>query len=333
MTRKTTRREKRWKRRVSDQVARPKKPELLAEIAEEYLGPFKYRTQEQALADGRANEDFGTRLGISRELALELIEDIARRFNEEMFLCRDAPRLKDVVNNLIELQQMAAAFAAKLSSLDDLTRHVLAEAAKGQEKKLQQLMTEADVASLPAPEADERDPCAWVTRLDAISSYFDAARGCFQQQREKQGRQLKDVGGNTNLWKEEAGSPRWGLVYDALQIYEMFHPEKAKATVGGKFHEFVLQLFEYTTGREGADHAKIDDWVKKLVKVHRDEKQLRLRQLALDAECEEIAFRATPAHKSDREKIGRNMTTVGAIARQRARLWRIMYPHLRNLPD
>jgi hypothetical protein len=305
MTRQRTKQVTRWTLGVSDQVARPKKPSLLAAIADECLGPFKYQTRSEASASGHFYEEPGVRLEISRELALELIEDVARRFNTEEFLSRSAPRFKTVIDNITETENLLIRLVDKLDSLDDITRC--------------ELGIDNDVNDL-------------IARLAPLVSRCKTRQEELQTRRAQRNLPVTDLGGNTNIWKEEVGTPRWGLVNDALEIYEIFHPDEASGTVGGKFHEFVLRLFEYATGQEGADHAKVDDWIKRLVKAHREDKRLRSKQRDLDAECDEIAFRSERL-ESDNEKISRNMASVKAIHRKRIGLWRVMYPHLIRNPS
>jgi hypothetical protein len=305
MTRQRTKQVRRWTLGVSDQVARPKSPSLLAKIADECLGPFKYQTRFEAAASGHFYEELGVRLEISRELALDLIEDVAKQFNKEKFLSRGAPRFKTLINNITETQDLLIQLADKLDTLDDIMRCELA--------------VDDDVNDL-------------IPRLVALASRCETTKEELRTRRAQQNLPVVDLGGNTNIWKEEVGNPRWGLVNDALQIYEIFHPGGARGTVEGKFHEFVLGLFEYATGQEGADHAKVDDWIKRLVKAHREDKRLRSKQRDLDAECDEIACRSD-ALESDNEKISHNMASVKAIARKRIELWRVMYPHLIRNPS
>jgi hypothetical protein len=195
--------------------------------------------------------------------------------------------------------------ADKLDSLDDITRC--------------ELGIDNDVNDL-------------IARLAALACRCKTTRDELQTRRAPRNLPVTDLGGNTNIWKEEVGTPRWGLVNDALWIYEIFHPGRASGTVGGKFHEFVLGLFEYATGQEGADYAKVDDWIKRLVKAHREDKRLRSKERDLDAECDEVACRSEPL-ESDIEKISHNMASVKAIHRKRVGLWRVMYPHLIRNPS
>jgi hypothetical protein len=143
-------------------------------------------------------------------------------------------------------------------------------------------------------------------------------------------RDARDKGGNTNLWKEAEGSPWWGLVYDCIHVYDLFRPGKATGTLGGPFHKFVLAVFEYATGREGDDHAKVEDWIRKLVKPTLLERQKEAEVAALDAEWEEIALRDPMLRtKMDLQRSEEISNKIVQLFREREELWQRIFPHVR----
>jgi hypothetical protein len=146
------------------------------------------------------------------------------------------------------------------------------------------------------------------------------------QDRERQGRRIDDRGGRTNMFKEDEGIPRWRLVTDCLYIHQIFKPGVATSTEGGSFHTFVLNVFEYATGKEGETFAKVDYWIKRLVKATRDEEALRLRGRALEDELDKMAL--SPDRSEERMKrFVAIMKQKRAILAEREKLWAITWPH------
>ncbi len=88
------------------------------------LGPFKFETQTEARRHGRLAMLGDQECGLSRELAQELVEDIACRFNVEEHLARGAPRFAHVLDRLNVLCDMGAAYADELESLVYIYRYL-----------------------------------------------------------------------------------------------------------------------------------------------------------------------------------------------------------------
>src|SRR5262245_45115374 len=145
----------RWTTRCSEEISRPKKPELL-EAAVEQLGPFEFKTSKEALEQGACRDIHEEQVGVSEELARALVENLARRFNTDEHLEKNAPRFKHVIERLDELSLLARALATHLDSLDDITRHELQICGTRShlQHTLADLRTAADVAALPRPAAD-----------------------------------------------------------------------------------------------------------------------------------------------------------------------------------
>jgi hypothetical protein len=333
MPKKTAVPKNRWTLACDEEISRPKKPSDLAKVVDEYLGPFAHQTQAEALKHGAYFEHNGQRLGISRALASELVEDVARRFNTEKYLERGAPRFKHVMERLNEKKRLVDALIAHMESDDDITRHELQNVGTGTEhqEQFRALMEAADVKALPRVSTDETaSGTSWVDRLKSLSSYIDTTSINLVVWRRRQNLSEVDKGGNTNLWKETIGIPRWGLVNDAISIYEMFKPGKATGTESGPFHRFILDLFEYATGREGTDHAKVEDWIKDLVPAHREDKRAAKKEAKLDAEIDEIIFRDPESRtESDLKRVAELKMAVDEIRHKREEYWQIMWPHVR----
>jgi hypothetical protein len=163
-----------WTLTCGEKVRRPKKPSHL-QVAADNLGPFQYETKVEAEAKGACREYSGQRLGISRELAFEMVEDMARRFNLDQHMVRDAPRFKHVLENIREVERLANALVGCIESHDDITRHELHNAGTSIERqnRFQNLMRAADVSGLPmmsTENADEADG-SWIHRLKSLAAY------------------------------------------------------------------------------------------------------------------------------------------------------------------
>ena len=158
-------------------------------------------------------------------------------------------------------------------SLNDFTRHGLRSAGSPTEERV-------DYNAL-MNSADNLTTSARVARVDLLDRRKNL-RG-----------QEGDAGGDTNLFIEEFGPPRWHLVYECLEIFKKFRPGEATCTIGGPFYKFVCSVFDYATGRLSADHAKIDHWIKALVVPHRHEEQHSAKMQSLIDE-ENAIFKREP---------------------------------------
>lgn len=335
MVRKLVKTRTKWSLTVPAEIKAPQNPKHLEAILV-HLGPFQYETQADALANRCYIERSAKRFGLSREFAVEHVEDVATVFNVESYLEHNAPRFKQILAGLNKTQMLANALASHLNSLDDFAKHELQYAgASTVRHQFERVMREADVEELPRKSTDtSKAPRLWVRRLTKLSAYIDITKVNLLERRKKNNLAINDVGGNTNLWKENVGSPRWGLVNDALWIYEAFKPGEATATIKANgFYQFVHDLYEYATGREATVHAKIDDWVKQLVKPHREDKKDEAKEDRLHAEWRKI-FDNDPEFfkKANRARISRIENELGEIAIRRKANWQIMFPHVRLKP-
>jgi hypothetical protein len=319
----------RWTRNCPEEISRPKKPEWL-HVPLKFLGPFAFRTSDEAIQHGTSREIHGQRVGVSEELARELVENLARRFNTDEHLEKNAPRFKDVDQRLDELIRLTRALAEHLESLDDITRHELQVGGTRPhfQHTLAELKIVADVSALPMPAGDEvLQDRQWTERLRSLCEYAQKTRDNAIYWRRFGGRDVKDTGGNTNLWKEEQGIPRWGLASDAIEIYDIFKPAEWTGTQGGSLHQFILAVYEYATGKEGEVHARMDDWVKDIVKPLRLDRELEVQEAQLTDE--EIRLNAIKELTDSQEaRLAEIYFERRRIHRERQRLWRETWPHV-----
>jgi len=261
-----------------------------ADRAVNSLGPFKYKTRDEALRYSPAS----VRIRISEEVAIERVDVLAKQFNQVEFLNNGAPRRKDVVDNLNKLEELAAGLAEFMTSLDDFTRRRLQTAGSGNDlyRTLfsNQVMKNAYVDALPHPSSPGGDgnDCAWMIALNALSQYAGFVRTNFLLSKGIEDPDKADRGGNTNLAKELYGPARQYFVQEGWYVYDMFKPGEASGTEGGAFHLFLCDVFEYATGKEPEEHSKLMPFIKTACRVNRRLKALRLRENELLIELNDL---------------------------------------------
>jgi hypothetical protein len=318
--RKNAGQKERWTLDCPDDVRKPNKPSHLR-TAVDRLGPFKFETQAEARRHGHLVMLGDQECGISKELAQELVKDIACRFNVEEHLARGAPRFAHVLDRLTVIRDMAVALADELDLLDDISRY---ELLRGN--------LNAEAGPLMRASRAHNLYLEWISQLRKRSMYIERVQRFMVERRKREKREPIDRGGNTNMWKEQQGAPRWGLVNDAIQIFELFKAGEATGTERGNFHEFVNDVFEYATGREGTTHAKVESWVKILVKAHREARKLQSVYARHDAEWNSLTDRDPMRTSIDTEKrlleIVRNEMKLD---QRQWELWQAMWPHAYRL--
>ena len=204
-----------WQLSVSEEVCEPKNPGHLEQAAT-HLGPFKYQAEAEALSNQftytHHNEDWA----ISKELALRLTSQAAKRFNKDLYLSEGAPRFKHVLEAIRRVQHAADSLCAELNSLDDISRHELQfykpiNMNEKQLRPIKKIAKMAQVAALPRATNDKSSPVkvAWTDRLEALADFSKFTLQRLQHQRTQANRSIQDKGGNNNLYKENFGHPRW----------------------------------------------------------------------------------------------------------------------------
>lgn len=267
-----------WSPAWSEADLAPRGSPKAAARAVELLGPFKPGNELEMRGD----------LFASRELAESHVQNLAREFNGVEWLAKGAPRLKHVIDELNEIQNDAAKLAERLTSLNHITRRYLHTAGGGFDDFAKFVKDwaydNAFPESLPRPAGptDDGNNCKWITALTALSQYAALVRTNVLATRGIRGLEKADRGGNTNLVKEKYGPPRQFLAREAWYVYDSFRPDEATATVGGGFHLFVCEVFEYATGKQAdSDGNDLMRFIKKICVVNRRLKALRAREREL----------------------------------------------------
>jgi hypothetical protein len=298
-----------WTATCTDQACEPAGPNEAALRAINLLGPFKYRTQDEAYQHAPPRN--AIRMGVSEEFAIDRAYALATMFNGVQVLTDGAPRRKDIVQRLDKLEQAAAAFADVLESLDDITRQRLQTAGTGiglfRECFPNDLMTKANVDGLPRPSSAGENgiQCQWVIQVRALSQYAGAVRTNFLMSKGIDDPDRVDRGGNTNLIREDFGSARYQLVHQGWHVYDMFKPDEATGTEGGPFHLFLCAIFEFATGELAEEHSKLMPLVKRACTLNRELKALRLREDELLLELNDLPpNRASQPRTREIEKEG-----------------------------
>jgi hypothetical protein len=316
MPRKTQARKKPWRLRAPLEAIRPKGPPEMLLRAMQQLAP--YRGVDVAFEDGVVRK-------LSKRTAKQFIIGIARRYNYNEYVARDAPRFSDVLKRLEGFETLCAELAEYIDGSDELTLRILQLGFSKPDRKdrLGTLMRAAEVEALKQVRGTSS---LWARRLGSLSKCAGLCRERLLNRRAWQGRSISDRGGRTNMFKEDEGIPRWRLVTDLLYIHELFKPGLATTTEGKSFHTFVLNVFEYATGKEGETFAKVDYWIKRLVRATRQEEALRIQARALDDEIDRMILN-TRLSKKRMEKILAMTNEVKTINAKRYRLWEITWPH------
>jgi hypothetical protein len=281
----------------------------------EKLGPFKQRLKVDAERFGPWG-GFGVRIPLSEEYAIEQVKILAHNFNQQIALERDAPRPKEVIEELQKLETLAGELARCMRSLNDMTRHRLHTAGSGIDLFLScwksTASEQADVHDLPKPGGGGRsdDNSAWIRRLDALSQYAGQTVGGFLISKGIEDVDRPDRGGNTDLFREAFGSARWSLVNQGWHLCESFKPGTSSGTDGGPFHRFLLDVFEYATGADPEDSSKLTERESELIE----------EQCEIDATESKLSLKEREQRHADVE------ARLIALYKERYELWPQLYP-------
>jgi hypothetical protein len=235
----------RWTFECSDEVKKPKKPGHLR-VAVDRLGPFKFETEAEARRHGLLVKlPDGEPRDCSRELAKKLVEDMAWRFNAEQHLARDASRLVHVLRQYEVIRDTALAHASALETLDDIGRYELLS---------------VDLKAEPGREM--KDSQAYRLYVDEISRLrkrdldIDRVEQNLINSRKNTKGEAVDRGGKPNLWYERRGSPYWGLVHDALTVFNLFKAGEAIGYGDSDFQQFVNDASFFTYSEPAASFSR-----------------------------------------------------------------------------
>jgi hypothetical protein len=318
----------RWAPTCDENIVRPKNRGKLQEVLS-HLAPFERRSAAAAIHDGLIWEEGGEKFGISEELARRLIRQAAEDFNRSEYLSLDAPRFSHLTQMLNRLVEAVDALREEMEALDFFALHLLHHVPE-YDTRWGALAIGANIEGLPrpVPRYGERSS-QWLQQLESLSHYTKEKLEVATRSRSAEGRDASDKGGNTNLWKETFGPAAWSLVTDALKLFDIFKPGQATGTEGAPFHSFVLAIYEYATGKEGEEHAKVNDWIKKLVKPSRLDRALEVEQGNLIAEEIAIFKGRAPLTKTQHNRLSEIDQRLNEIHNQRIDLWKATWPHVR----
>jgi hypothetical protein len=321
---------RRWTTKLKAGDTEPRGSAGSLKRAVEKLGPFKQRLKVDAERSGPWS-GFGVKIPLSEEYAIEQVQILAHYFNQQITLERDAPRSKEVVEELLKLETLAGELARYMRSLNDMTRHRLHTAGSGIERFLKDWATttsqEANVSDLPKPGGDSDDDCGWIRRLEALSEYAGQTVSGFLISKGIEDVDRPDKGGNTDLFKEAFGSARWSLVNQGWHIFETFRLGTSTGTDHGLFHRFLLDVFEYATGDDSEDNTKLMPWIKHVVKANRQAQKLAERDCVLiEEQCEIDAPESKLSLKEREQRHADIETKLIALQNELYELWPQLYP-------
>jgi hypothetical protein len=212
------------------------------------------------------------------DMARALIADAATSFNQHQHRYQNAPRAKHVIGQLQNLTNATADLVEVLRGLDDLVRAELQITRR--RDRTQRMHVLAD-GSLPLPGGEDATGML-VEELDALRDVATVTKDTFIA--ECGGR---DRGGNTNAYKVKVGHPKWGLVADALEIFDIFRPGEAKATEGSDCYLFLHAVYEHATGISDEDKAAIGHYLKEVIAPWRELTSMRKAKRELIREMAE----------------------------------------------
>jgi hypothetical protein len=311
-----------WRATCSEEECAPIGPVESGRLAVAALGPFKFRTYEDA--DTAPLGDRGES-PVCEAFACDQVVRLAQAFRRGLTLSKGAPRRKELLITIDTIEQLSGELARLISGLDDMTIHYIQTTGSGitryREFVTADVMKEAEVDGLPQVGGDNRT-CAWVRRLSALSQYMNLTRAMFLIRKNIESPdEPADKGGNTSLYKEIYGSPRWHLVHEGWHLYDMCKPNQATGHVDGPFHAFLKYVFEFATGLDPEQDSKLTGWLKKLCRANREMKEVMLRRDQLEEELNMLT--PTSANKAREEEI---YVEYALIDRQHAKLWYEIYP-------
>ncbi|MDB5620433.1 hypothetical protein [Tardiphaga sp.] len=137
---------------------------------------------------------------------------------------------------------------------------------------------------------------------------------------------FEGVGRNTNMHNRLIGIVRIKFIQDGLAIYELFRPGKISGSVGGPFHKFLLQIFQYARGSDPDEKkSKLGTHLKELVGGYKARKREEAKYQVI-YERRELML-ANPKTKPEAlQKIDKEFAQSGALMRKH---WRTYMPQLR----
>ena len=217
------------------------------------------------------------------------IKGIATEFNARNLVLAGAPRRKTVVENLKRARDAARSFADALIALDDYSRELLLMQSKYLEHDDPTTRMYKIAQGMDLPKSETKNAAAsdgvWVERLRALEQYVDGRLAQFTGWDEEDVH--VDLGGNTNLLKEQFGPPAWFMVRQCWYFFENCRPGEGSASETGPFLQFVNAVHEYATG-EIKENSSLLNWAKKLARLLRHHDNLLQKLGPLEVELDDL---------------------------------------------
>jgi hypothetical protein len=207
------------------------------------------------------------------EEARQLVESLARSLNHRLVVENGAPLIAHATAKLDRLLDRAIAFSEALNSLDDITRHII-RTGGGDIPGFPDFRATRKNRSKRFPDWIHGDVTKFTASLNGFISHVDLTTAIFVER-------FGNLGSNTNVYKRLMGTARTELIMQGLLVFERFNPNQSKATVGGKLYQFLMQVFQYATGKKAEENAKLDTAFKRMVSGYRSYKRA-------DAELERL---------------------------------------------
>ena len=223
------------------------------------VGPEHFGAAERCLgARTLSHHDIGPELRACACAACagNAIQKLAVEYNTNRLLNEGAPRSTDVQAEIDAVVSSTEGLLKALMRMNDYTRKAF-EHYPDMPCYLGQFDDEADP---PAYASYSDFDCELINNL--IGVHNDAAAVSAKYRKRPSS---LDRGGNTNLFKEEHGSPDSNLVRNGWIVFETFQPGKATGTTtNGAFHEFLGHVYGYATGKDPEDYSGLAVWIKAL---------------------------------------------------------------------
>lgn len=268
------------------------------------LEPFRFDGPEEAAQANLSgnppypgDQVFGW---LSRFEAKGYVIQLAVDFNRWSAIERDAPRVKETIQQLHDVEEQAGNLARMLASLDDYTRAALQTGgtlldlpAGRADPRAGKLSDEAGIRYLPLPgnEGSKDGPDqGWVAILEMLSRYAGRTAATYAEQFGSGDIDTPDRGGRTTPYKRLHGSAKWRLVGGAWHLFEWCRPGEGMATDGGRFHRFVAALYAVATGQSADDGSGLDRLVKRFAGLQKQAVALRQRTCELEALLETMPW-------------------------------------------
>jgi hypothetical protein len=206
----------------------------------------------------------------------DAIQKLAVEYNTNRLLNEGAPRSTDVQAEIDTVLLATEALLKALTGMSDYTRKAFEH--------------HPDMPSYLGQFDDEADPPAYASYSDLdcelISNLITVRRDAAAVSAKYRKRSSSlDRGGNTNLFKEEHGSPDSNLVKSGWIVFENFQPGKARGTTtNGAFHEFLGHVYGYATGKDPENYSGLAVWIKALAVLLRKRQDCLGEQIAVERE-------------------------------------------------